>query len=380
MQRIKYLIGLIGFFIGITVVNAAGFTTSLGNAINIEPGQEFTVTMKVNGVSDFCGTMGSFTYDKTKLTLVSSSGSGGFNLTLGTNVVLDAANGANGSVSVATFKFKATSAFMIGESISISLGSQEGTSCSGDITSGTGSSVSIKMNAPKSTNNFLKSLTVSEGTINFNKNTTTYSITVDNTVDKITISAEKEDDKATISGTGSKNLNVYSNTINIVVTSESGAKKTYKVNVVRKDSEGRTAAPGAEPTPVIEKTLKSLDITGYSIEFSPDKLTYDLEIDNNVNELDISALPTSVEAVVKLNIPDSLEVGKNVITIDVTTPDGETGTYTINVTKKTADKVDIVEDAGVSIYQILTFALIPIAIGEGIVIFTLLRKNKKQYS
>ena len=386
MKNVKYLLGLIiCFLFGTTGVLAADFSTSMTSSLNpIVAGKEFTVTVKVNKVSNFCGTRGNFTYDSSKLTVVNSNGAGGFAATLGTKLVLDAANGANGSVNVATIKFKPTANFAVGESTTISLGSQEGVTCSGDILSGSGSSVTIKMSAPKSTNNFLKSLSVSEGKINFNKATTAYNITVDNKVDKLTLNAEQEDEKASITGTGAKTLKLYKNTFKVVVTSESGAKKTYTINVVRKDEAGNTSDPTVTtkpnvetPKPVVDNTLKSLEITGHKLDFKSDTLSYTIEVDNKVTDLDISALPASNEAEVKINKPETLVVGDNIITIDVTTPEGEVKTYTINVTRKVvAEALPENNDGVAKIYQVISYVMTPIAIIEAGGLWYLLRKKK----
>lgn len=81
--------------------------------------------------------------------------------------------------------------------------------------------------------NTLSSLTVSSGSLNpqFNANTTSYEVNVAGDVSSITINAKAQDAKATVSGTGQKNLEVGSNTFQIVCRAEDGGTKTYTVNV-----------------------------------------------------------------------------------------------------------------------------------------------------
>lgn len=81
--------------------------------------------------------------------------------------------------------------------------------------------------------NTLSSLTVSSGSLNpqFNANTTSYEVNVAGDVSSITINAKAQDAKATVSGTGQKNLEVGSNTFQIVCRAEDGSTKTYTVNV-----------------------------------------------------------------------------------------------------------------------------------------------------
>lgn len=69
----------------------------------------------------------------------------------------------------------------------------------------------------------------------FSKNTTKYNLTVENKITSINVSAKATDSKARISGIGTKKLSEGSNKINIVVTAENGNKKTYTINVTRKE-------------------------------------------------------------------------------------------------------------------------------------------------
>ncbi len=92
---------------------------------------------------------------------------------------------------------------------------------------------------PKSSNNYLKSLSVDKGTINFNKNTTNYTINVDN-INEITINATAEDNKASVSGVGIKTLSNGNNTFNVIVTAENGSTKTYTIIVNKSNKKGST--------------------------------------------------------------------------------------------------------------------------------------------
>lgn len=85
----------------------------------------------------------------------------------------------------------------------------------------------------RSKDNALSSLTVSAGTLSpaFSSGTTEYSVSLDGTVDKITLSASPNHAKATVSGTGEKTLVPGDNRFAIVCTAENGAQKQYNVNV-----------------------------------------------------------------------------------------------------------------------------------------------------
>ena len=62
-----------------------------------------------------------------------------------------------------------------------------------------------------------------------------YSATVSNSVEKVTIEAGAEDEKASVSGTGEKSLKVGLNTFDIVVTAENGLQTGYQINITRKE-------------------------------------------------------------------------------------------------------------------------------------------------
>lgn len=101
-------------------------------------------------------------------------------------------------------------------------------------------SVTISVVKPreKSTNNYLKSLSVDGYTLSpeFNKNTLEYTVNVESSVEEINISASKEDSYSSISGTGKKQVNEGDNKFQVVVTSEVGSSKTYTINAVVQDS------------------------------------------------------------------------------------------------------------------------------------------------
>ncbi len=85
----------------------------------------------------------------------------------------------------------------------------------------------------RSTNTNLASLTVDGNKLT--KENDEYKLEVNSEVASINIEAKAEDEKAKVSGTGTKNLNVGENTFNIVVTAENGKKKTYTLVVTKKD-------------------------------------------------------------------------------------------------------------------------------------------------
>jgi hypothetical protein len=81
----------------------------------------------------------------------------------------------------------------------------------------------------------LSALTVSEGTLspNFDPEITDYTVTVPYRVDTLEVSAIANDEDATVSGTGTKDVTVGENNYTIVVTAKNGTIKTYSITVTR---------------------------------------------------------------------------------------------------------------------------------------------------
>lgn len=85
----------------------------------------------------------------------------------------------------------------------------------------------------KSSNNLLKSLKVGDYKLSpeFNKDTTSYNLTVPKETEKVKIEANAEDSKAKVNGTGEKSVSEGMNKFDVVVTAENGYKKTYTLNI-----------------------------------------------------------------------------------------------------------------------------------------------------
>ncbi len=107
-------------------------------------------------------------------------------------------------------------------------------------------SASVTINAPRelSSNNYLRALVVDGYEISpaFNKTVNKYSLTLPEKTTSININATKEDTRSGISGAGKIALTEGDNTLNIIVTAENGASRTYTI-----------VAHVPEPDPIIVK-------------------------------------------------------------------------------------------------------------------------------
>ena len=191
-------------------------------------------------------------------------------------------------------------------------------------------------NPVKSSNNYLKSLTVNNGTLspNFNPRTTSYTVVVEDDLEEITISAEPEDEKATVSGTGTIQLEEGNTTARIEVVAENGSTNTYTIHIRKESAE--------EIIPVGIKSLKiqgvTVDNKTEDISFMPDFKTevteYTCNVSDQITKLLITAEPNEEGMTIEILGNENLQMGENVITILVKSEDGqEIYTYQIIVTK-----------------------------------------------
>ena len=97
------------------------------------------------------------------------------------------------------------------------------------------SSITIEAAPTASSDAKLKSLSVSPGTLSpkFSADTTSYKVSVANSVTKLTVSAKANHSAAKVSVSGNSGLDVGDNTVTVKVTAEDGSTQTYKIVVTR---------------------------------------------------------------------------------------------------------------------------------------------------
>lgn len=228
MKLLKYITSFILVFIfGIYSVNAASGKISVSaNTKSVKVGNTVKVTTTVSssdlGAWEYC-----ISYDSSKLKLQSSTANSG-------NCVRAAVVGQTGTKETWTFKaLKSGSSTVTVKSYAIYSYEDESqlsvSKGSVNITAKT----QEQIEASYSKNNNLKSLSVEgyEFTEKFSNDKLEYSVDVPNSVTKINILASKEDSKASVSGTGEKDVVEGSNVFNVVVTAENGSKREFKINV-----------------------------------------------------------------------------------------------------------------------------------------------------
>ena len=191
----------------------------------------------------------------------------------------------------------------------------------------------------------------------FRKMTLNYSVKVPNSVAKVKIYAEPTDSKATVTGTGNKNLKVGKNTFAIKVTAEDKkTTKTYVLNITREEKqeekepeENKVENNDVEenkldetPAETKEDGLSNLEISGFTLNpsFSQDNYEYNVDVPSDKKTLDIKTEKTSDDITVEVVGNENLKLGENVITLLVYNSKKENiATYQIfaNLKEETAD-------------------------------------------
>lgn len=184
----------------------------------------------------------------------------------------------------------------------------------------------IKVNRNyKGDNNYLKSITLSSGTLNFDKDIFEYKINVDYNTKELLISAIAEEKTSTVEVVGNKELVVGKNIYKIKVLAENKSERIYTI-IVNRLEEGKTLSNN--------NYLANLSIKNHSIAFVKDKLTYDITLTNETS-LDLKYDIEDEKAFVKVEGNSDLK-NNSVVKIIVTAEDGTTRTYILNIIKEEA--------------------------------------------
>lgn len=167
----------------------------------------------------------------------------------------------------------------------------------------------------------------------FSKNITSYSVVVSNDVNNINVVAVPEDSSASVAVSGNSNLIEGSNIITISVTAPDGkTRKNYIINVTK------TANPE-----FANASLENLAIENVTLnpEFNSETMNYTAEVEKEIENLNILAVPQRENAIVTINGGQNLTYGENVINITVLAEDGLTEKiYTVVVNRKGEEPIE----------------------------------------
>lgn len=255
-----------------TNVNASSFNANIVGNDTFE--SEITLYIQVNNLVDFngacsglCGLVGNLNYDTNKIELTSINALESFDLAQGKTLVLYKSTGVASGTKILSMKFKNKS-LTKDETTTITFSNVVASDGDKDINTSDASKTikfivkenentnnnntsnnnttnkkpssnknNKKEKTKKSDNNYLSSITLSDGNITFDKDILTYDVIVDYETTTIEIKANVEDDKATITGDGKHTLDVGSNVIKITIKAEDESERTYTLNINREEKD-----------------------------------------------------------------------------------------------------------------------------------------------
>lgn len=150
-------------------------------------------------------------------------------------------------------------------------------------------------------------------------------------IDNLEVTAIPKNPNSVVTITGNDNLIIGKNTIDIKVESEDKTKTDiYKIYVTKTENIEKTNA-NLETLAIRQATLNP--------EFNNNITQYKAEIANNVNKIDILAIPEKQNASVKIVGNDEMKIGANKIEITVTAEDGITDKkYVLEVYKRNEEE------------------------------------------
>lgn len=176
----------------------------------------------------------------------------------------------------------------------------------------------------RNSNGNLKSLKVGNEVIDLQKGTTLYYANFDSNIDSITVEATAEYSKASlVQKYGNRNvqLDYGDNEVLIKVQAENQSITTYKVVVNRKDVRNEN------------NNLKTISLSAGKISFSPEYTNYTVSVLYDVTTVKVSAIADNPNAKVEIEELSELQVGNNIIKINVTAENEKTKTYTITIVR-----------------------------------------------
>ncbi|NLM63066.1 MAG: cadherin-like beta sandwich domain-containing protein [Mollicutes bacterium] len=223
MNRIKYFtVFLFSFFSFILVGNASGSASLTVSSTNITVGNNVTAYINLKNVAAW------------NLQITSSGATSGCSQ----KFVDDSGTGKNINKTLSV-TCKSTSTGIIKFILTGDISSVDANNDIVSTTVNVSRSITVSKPIPKSSNNYLKSLSVEGAQLTpaFNKNTLEYTVELEPRTEKISVSAQVDDYKASVSGTGEKEVSEGINFIEVVVTAENGTKRTYVIKAIVKELE-----------------------------------------------------------------------------------------------------------------------------------------------
>jgi len=335
----RIIMGIIGLLLLPNIVLATNFSVKISCPSEASPGEKITCNVTSGIDETINGIQGRFSYegivkDGVKFTKNQnlncySCDADGFAFGE-TNGIFSKTN--SNSISLGSLEFNIPDTATSGSKYKINITDIMGSVMEGEGATYSNQSATISIRV-KSNNNLLSSLSVGSYILEpvFNPEVLTYKVQADD-VAKVNIKADSADGRATVTGAGDHSLKYGDNTINIVVKSETGETRTYKIIVNRLDNRDKV------------NTLNNLLLVGYDLDqaFDPNKTSYTATIPSDVDKVKIEAERTNAldsdkpkSTFVKKYGPREVKVdyGKHSFEIRVQAENEKVKKYTINITR-----------------------------------------------
>lgn len=186
----------------------------------------------------------------------------------------------------------------------------------------------------KSSNTYLSDINLNNDNLElyptFNKNNTEYEVFVPYDIEKINITANAEDSSATVSGTGEKQLEVGDNKISLIVTAENAYKKTYTINVIRKDANDDTSLSKVLVTDSNKKKV--------SLVYDEKSKTYTGNVSSEITFVSFDIKCSGENCFVNELNSEPVKEGSNEFNFTVVSQNGDKEEYKIIINKEVAKK------------------------------------------
>ncbi len=324
MKRIIAFIITITILASVCIFSASAATANAAlstSTTTVKPGDQFTLTVRVSSATKMGSVEGTLDYSSNIVEFVSGSGVNGASGKLVLSQWDSTGNGVSEFKFVITFKAKAEGSssftFKTTEISDVDFGS---------ISNASGTAkISVQEAKPLSSNNYLKSLKLSSGTLSpaFSKSVLNYTVKVPNSTTTMLLTPTVEDSTATTKVTGSSNLAVGNNTRKVTVTAQNGSTRTYTITIVRAAADGGTVSdPPSQPPVSSEPESDVIYIEGVAMEV--------------VEQLSPSIIPQGFAAsVTKLGDKEVMSIineQENVTMLYLKDPQGNTAFYIYNST------------------------------------------------
>lgn len=332
---ISLCIFLMGNIYASSIAVSGASSASPGNTVNVSVGGSFTGRVNVT-VSNGYGNKSIWVENNTVTVPVTVGSSGTTTITAVSEAGTSDANGNDlgvirGSKSIQIVRPTPTPA----PTPTPTTPSNNTNTNSNSATKTATKSTSSSTTSTKSSNAYLSKLQINqEGlTPNFNKNKTSYAVTVGENVNDLKVTAVAEDSKSKVAISGNTGLKNGDNKVYITVTAQDGTKKVYTITVTKTGDANKS-----------NSYLQNLIVENaiLSPEFSKEVFEYDCgTVGKSVETLKILAFGENENVKIDITGNDKLSEGDNKIIVKVTSEDGTTTKEYVITVKKDSN---IVED------------------------------------